>query len=289
MLGIVLAGGTGKRLWPVTRVMSKQLLPIFDKPMIFYPISLLMSANLRKIIVVTNPSNLNPFSDLLGNGNQWGIELKILPQLKPIGIPDVYNITSHYLEDNNLLILGDNIFFGSKIGLRIHQNSQMNGCHFYGYRVSDPSNYGSFSLNEDGSIKDIEEKSLTNLKAYAIPGLYHFDRTVSDKVSKLTYSQRGELEIVDLIKMYLSESSASYTILDRRTSWLDTGTFEDLNAASDFVRTIEERQGLLIGSPEEVAFRKKWINESQLKKIVISYEGSRYGSILQKILEEKNE
>ena len=286
MYGLILAGGYGTRLRPMTTVTSKQLLPIYDKPMIYYPLSLMMAAGVREFSIITVPDQANSFKNLLGDGSQWGIELNFISQEKANGIPEVFTLAEQKIVNKpSLLMLGDNIFYGSRIGYKISENLNPKGAHIYGYLVNDVSKFGSLKTDGD-KILSLEEKPKEIHKGLAIPGIYHFDSQVCDFVKEIKPSSRGELEIVDLLNIYLHQNSLSHSIIDRGTAWLDTGTVEDMFAAAELVRVIQSRQGMLVGSPEEVAFRNMWISEKQLSELANSYVGSPYSRALLDLIED---
>jgi glucose-1-phosphate thymidylyltransferase len=281
MIGIILAGGTGSRLWPLTKVISKQLLPVHDKPMIYYPLTTLMLSGINEILVITNPAYLNNYTDLLGNGSQWGLKISIIPQEFPKGIADVFNLVpTSYQDKNCALILGDNLLYGVGLGTSLMDVHKGNGALAFAYYVANPSSFGVVELSDIGLPLAITEKPSKPKSNYAIPGLYFFDSSVYKKVKNLTPSPRGELEVTDLLSMYLQEKTLEIKILERGTAWLDTGTPEDLISASEFVRVIEERQGLKIGSPEEVALRQQFINENDFNKIINQIPPGKYKEYL---------
>jgi len=276
MIGILLAGGHGTRLRPITNSISKQLLPIYDKPMIYYPLSLLMAAKVRDFQIITTPQQENLFRDLLRDGSQWGISIQFVTQAEPTGIPEAFLLTrKKILGKKTIMSLGDNLFYGSQMGRRLSDNSGSEGAHIYGYQVNNISSFGSLTLI-DNKIAALEEKPKRAGSGFAIPGLYHFDDNVVDFCEQLQPSDRGELEIVDLLQKYLEIGKLNYSILDRGTAWLDTGTHEDMFAASELVRVIQTRQGMLVGSPEEVAFRNGWITSTELEKLAVGMTASPY-------------
>ena len=276
MIGILLAGGHGTRLRPITNSISKQLLPIYDKPMIYYPLSLLMAAKVRDFQIITTPPQEALFKDLLKDGSQWGISIHFVTQAEPTGIPDAFLLARKNISGKKTVMsLGDNLFYGSQMGKRINDNSGAAGAHIYGYQVNNVSNFGALTL-ADNKIVKIEEKPKNSGPGFAIPGLYHFDENVIDFCEQLKPSARGELEIIDLLTKYFETGKLKYTILDRGTAWLDTGTHEDMFAASELVRVIQTRQGMLVGSPEEVAFRNGWISSTELVKLTEGMTSSPY-------------
>ena len=260
--GIILAGGTGSRLYPVTLVVSKQLLPIYDKPMIYYPLSVLMLAGIREILIITTPKDCTLFEQLLGDGSQWGINLKYETQESPDGLAQAYIIAEEFLSgDPSALILGDNIFFGHGLPNLLQRISrEHSGATILGYHVSNPSQYGVIEFTSDGSIRSIIEKPSSPPSNYAITGLYFLDSSAPERAKKVTRSARGELEITSLLDMYLQDELLHVEKMGRGYAWLDTGTFSSMLDASNFVRTLTERQGLKVGLPDEVALHLGWIN-----------------------------
>jgi len=288
MKGIILAGGYGSRLGPITKVFSKQLLPVFDKPMIFYPISLMMAAGVTEIIIITGERDQNLFKNLLNDGSQWGISISYIIQENPNGIPEAFLLSEELIRGHKcMLMLGDNIFYGSQIGKIISNNLDFSGAKIYGYLVNDTSGFGTVNMDNLGNIVNVIEKPLNGGSGLAIPGVYHFDDTVIDKTKTLSKSLRGELEIVDLLQLYLKDRTLEVTVIDRGVAWLDTGTIDDLNMASELVRVVQSRQGMLIGSPEEVAYRKGYINKDSLQSLAQSYGNSKYGLALSQIILEE--
>jgi glucose-1-phosphate thymidylyltransferase len=287
MIGILLAGGFGTRLGPITKVISKQLLPIYDKPMIYYPLSLLMAAEIKEIVVITTPRDRMAYEALLGNGSQWGISIQYVQQNHPNGLPEAFLLCEKIIRGkSSTLMLGDNVIYGSQIGKKLQSNGSKRGASIYGYLVKDVSSFGTIRLNSNLEIAELQEKPTTGGKGLAIPGIYHFDESVIERTESLRKSARGELEIVDLLNTYLDEGSLHYSILDRGTAWLDTGTIEDLSMASELVRVVQSRQGMLVGSPDEVAFRKGLITKVELESLAQNYSGSLYGRALQDIVQE---
>lgn len=284
MLGILLAGGFGTRLGPVTSVTSKQLLPIYDKPMIYYPISLLMASGIDQIIVITSPRDLARYQELLQDGKQWGISIQYVEQRHPNGLPEAFLLCEDRIKDRSVtLMLGDNIIYGSQVGKKLSENRTKDGASIFGYLVKDVSSFGTFEIGLQGQITRLREKPAEGGQGYAIPGIYHFDSSVASRTRSLFMSERGELEIVDLLKSYLADGLLTYSILDRGTAWLDTGTIDDLSMASELVRVVQSRQGMLVGSPDEVAFRKNLISSEELRNLAKSLEGSLYGKALMEI------
>lgn len=285
--GIILAGGTGSRLFPMTKVISKQLLPVYDKPMIFYPLSTLMLAGISEILIITTPNDLNSFKSLLGNGEKIGIRIKYSTQPEPNGIAQAFIIGEEFIANSPVaLILGDNIFYGQGIS-NILKNANKKTCSsIFAYRVVDPKRYGVVEFSKDLKAQGIEEKPENPKSKFAITGIYFYDNTVVEKAKTIKASERGELEITDLNKLYLKENSLNVEVLNRGIAWLDTGTVDSLQEASQFIRTIEHRQGYKIGCPEEIAWRNGWINNYQLENIAKSYLKSGYGDYLLSLMED---
>ena len=284
MHGIILAGGFGTRLWPLTQTISKQLLPVYDKPMIYYPLSLLMAAEIRDFSVIVTPRDYHSFQSLLGDGSQWGVEISVVIQQTPRGLPEAFSLVAEsQLKNGSLLILGDNIFYGSQMAKRVLELAYLPGAAIFGYLVNEVSPFGSFELDSVGQVSKLAEKSRSG-KGFAIPGLYKFDSRVLQFVQNLNPSTRGELEIVDLLNMYLEHQQLNCRILDRGTAWLDTGTVDTLNQASELIRVIQARQGMLIGSPEEVALHKGWVTKSALSNLLSHYGESNYAKSLASLL-----
>lgn len=288
MKGIILAGGTGSRLWPSTLAVSKQLLPVFDKPMIYYPISTLMLAGIREILLVVAPEEDERFRKLLGDGSQFGISLSFAIQSSPKGLAEAFLIGEEFLDCEEVcLILGDNLFYGPGLGARLSNFRNFRGAHIFGYRVSNPSDYGVLEIDDSGKILTIEEKPAKPKTDIAVPGLYFYPNDVIDFAKTLKPSQRGELEITDLNRIYLAENRLTWTLLERSTVWLDTGTHSDLFSASSFVEVIEARQGIKIACLEEIALEKKWVSPEQLAATVEKYGNGSYASYVRKILQER--
>lgn len=268
MKGIVLAGGSGSRLIPITSVFSKQLLPVYDKPMVHYPIGTLMVAGISEILIITTPKDQLLFKELLGDGADFGVKFSFLAQEKPAGIPHAFTLGEDFIgKDKVALILGDNIFFGSGLGRQLSQERNVSGAKIFGYRVSDPERYGVAELNSYGEVVGIVEKPDNAPSNIAVTGLYFYDNSVICRAKELKPSQRGELEITDLNLTYLRDKSLSLEILQRGTAWLDTGTFEALHDASTFIKVIEERQGTKISCLEEIAWRNGWISDQKLLEL----------------------
>ena len=288
MKGIILAGGTGSRLSPCTNVVSKQLLPVFNKPMIYYSLSVLMINKIREILIISTSKDILNFKKLLGNGHKFGVKLNYKIQKKPNGIAEAFKIGRKFIGNSNCtLILGDNIFFGSN--LKIVQNSDINdnGAYIYLYRVANPRDYGIAEISKkDNKIKKIVEKPNNPKSNLAVTGLYVYNNEVIEFVKKLKPSKRGELEITDLNNIYLKKNKLNYKILENGFAWLDTGTHESLYEAASFVQTIEHRKGIQIGCLEEISLKNKWINKSYLKKISQTFPRSNYYNYIRKIINE---
>ena len=281
MKGIVLAGGSGTRLHPITITISKQLMPVYDKPMIYYPISTLISAGINEILIISTPQDRPLFEKLLGNGNQIGCHFEYAEQEHPNGLAQAFLIGEEFIGDDKVaLILGDNIFYGTGLSNLLKENTNPDGGIVYAYHVHDPERYGVVEFDKYQKAISIEEKPVHPKSNYAVPGIYFYDNSVIEKAKKLTPSKRGELEITDINKAYLEEKKLSVSILDRGIVWFDTGTFHSLMQASTFVEVIEERQGLKIGSIEEAAFRAGFIDKNQLIELVKPLLKSGYGKNL---------
>ena len=287
MKGIILAGGTGSRLWPITQVVSKQLLPVHDKPMIYYPLTTLMLAGIREILIITTPRDAPQFRALLGDGNDWGIELHYAVQSSPDGLAQAFLIGRDFIAGGrSALVLGDNIFYGQGFGATLRQAAQSRaGAVVFGYWVRDPSQYGVIDLAPDGSVRAIVEKPMAPPTNYAVTGLYFYDDQVADIAASLKPSARGELEITDLNNEYLRRGRLQIETLGRGFAWLDTGTPESLLQAAEFVATIEVRQGLKIACPEEVAWRQGWIDDPQFEALAAKFKGNSYGRYLAELVQ----
>lgn len=285
MKGIVLAGGSGTRLHPLTIAVSKQLMPIYDKPMIYYPISTLMSAGIREILIISTPQDKPLFQKLLGDGSKVGCTFEYATQEAPNGLAEAFIIGEDFIGDEKVaLILGDNIFYGSGLAKLLQANNNPDGGIIYAYHVHDPERYGVVDFDAEGNALSIEEKPAVPKSNYAVPGIYFYDNSVVEIAKNIQPSHRGELEITDVNKAYLAQGKLTVSILDRGTAWLDTGTFKSLMQASQFVQVIEERQGLKVGSIEEVAYSMGYISKDELSEITKSLMKSGYGINLQEIL-----
>jgi glucose-1-phosphate thymidylyltransferase len=281
MKGIILAGGTGSRLFPLTTVISKQLLPVYDKPMIYYPLASLMAAGLREILVIVTPRDEGSFRALLGNGSQWGMTIDYVVQQKPEGLAQAFILAEKFLAgDKAALILGDNIFHGVGLGTQLKQLTDPDGGVVFAYQVANPSEYGVIEFDESGKVVSIEEKPQNPKSVFAIPGLYFFDEQVVDIAKNVKPSPRGELEITSVMSEYLNRGKLKVEVLPRGTAWLDTGTFNTLHEAGTYVRIIEERQGSRLGCIEELAWRNQWITDQQMLNLGESLRASGYGEYL---------
>ena len=286
MKGIILAGGSGTRLHPLTLAVSKQLMPIYDKPMIYYPLSTLMSSGIREILIISTPHDLPLFRKLLGNGKKLGCRFEYAVQDEPNGLAEAFIIGEKFIGDSKVaLILGDNIFYGTGLDVLLKKNSNPDGGIIYAYHVHDPERYGVAEFDDDGNVISIEEKPENPKSNYAVPGIYFYDNHVVEIAKNMKPSHRGELEITDVNKEYLKQGKLKVSVLDKGTAWLDTGTFNSLMQASQFVQVIEERQGLKIGAIEEVAYKMEYINKEQFKDLIQPLIKSGYGKHLLSILD----
>lgn len=287
--GIILAGGSGTRLYPLTKVVSKQLMPIYDKPMVYYPLATLMQAGINDILVISTPEEINRFEDLLGNGENFGVKISYKIQPSPDGLAQAFIIAEDFLDGSAAaLVLGDNMFYGHDLTKSLQNaNAQSSGGTVFGYHVSNPKSYGVVEFDKSGTAISIEEKPEQPKSNYAVPGLYFFDERVVEFAKNVKPSARGELEITDVIDQYLKANELKVEIMGRGTAWLDTGTHDDLLAAAQFIATIDKRQGLKVNCPEEVAFRNGWITEDKLREIAAPLVKSGYGAYLLKLINEK--
>ena len=280
----MLAGGTGSRLWPITLGTNKHLLPVYDKPMIHYPIATVMAAGIREILIISNPSDLDSYKKLLGDGSEIGVQFYFATQESPRGIADSFIIAQEFIEKSPVcLILGDNIFHGSGLGRQLMENAEIDGAQIFAYGVSNPSDYGVVEFSDEGVPISIEEKPRNPKSNFAIPGLYFFDNSVIEIAKHVKPSLRGELEITDVIRNYMAKSKLHVSILPRGTAWLDTGSIQNLHDASSYIKVIEERQGSKVGCIEEVSWRLGWIEDSNLESIANKYANSPYGNYLRNL------
>lgn len=286
MRGIILAGGSGTRLWPITKGISKQLMPIYDKPMIYYPLSTLMMAGINEILIITTPEYNEQFKALLGDGSELGIRLEYAVQPSPDGLAQAFIIGEEFIGDEDVaLVLGDNIFHGAGLGTALRGHAKAGGAMIFAYHVSNPTSYGVVEFDDDFRAVSIEEKPVKPKSNYAVPGLYFYPNDVVEVSKTITPSERGELEISTVNEVYLDRGNLSVQVLDRGTAWLDTGTIESMMQASEYVKVIEDRQGFKIGCIEEIAWREGWITDEQLRELGLTLKKSGYGSYLLGLLE----
>jgi glucose-1-phosphate thymidylyltransferase len=287
MRGIILAGGTGSRLFPITQAVSKQLMPVYDKPMIYYPLSTLMMAGIREVLIITTPDDKEAFRRLLGDGSRIGMRIEYASQPRPEGLAQAFLIGADFIGDQSVaLVLGDNIFYGAGLGTALSRLPEPDGGHVFAYHVANPRDYGVVEFDRDGRVLSIEEKPAEPKSAYAVPGLYFYDAEVVSIARGITPSPRGELEITSINEHYLQRGRLTVTVLDRGTAWLDTGTFSSLRQATEFVSVVEDRQGLKIGCIEEVAWRNGWLDDDALHAIAEPLAKSGYGDYLLGLLAE---
>jgi glucose-1-phosphate thymidylyltransferase len=283
---IILAGGTGSRLHPITQGISKQLMPVYDKPMIYYPLSTLMLAGIREVLVITTPHEASGFERLLGDGSQFGISLTYAQQPSPDGLAQAFTIGADHIGTSNVgLVLGDNIFYGAGLGSTLRRFNELDGGAVFGYHVADPTAYGVVEFDDTGRVISLEEKPAQPKSNYAVPGLYFYSSDVVDFARDLKPSARGELEITDLNRVYLEQGRLQVELLERGTAWLDTGTVDDLNDAGNFVRSVESRQGLKIGCPEEIGWSLGYLTDDDLRRVAQPLVKSGYGSYLLRLLD----
>ena len=286
MKGIILAGGSGTRLWPITRGISKQLMPIYDKPMIYYPLSTLMMAGIKDVLIITTPEHNAFFKDLLGDGSQLGMTLSYAVQEEPRGLAEAFLIGEEFIGDDSVaLVLGDNIFHGTGLGRALQGNTDLVGGLIFASHVAEPHRYGVVEFDESMTALSIEEKPAKPKSNYAVPGLYFYDNSVVEVAKSISPSARGELEITSINEHYLNQGSLQVQVFDRGIAWLDTGTFESMMQASEYVRVIEERQGLKIGCIEEIAWRSGWITDAHMRELAEPLKKSGYGLYLERLLD----
>jgi len=287
MIGIVLAGGSGSRLYPLTKAISKQLLPVYDKPMIYYPISTLMLAGIRDIVIITTPQDQLHFKNLLGDGKQFGVSFSYVIQAEPRGLAEAFILAKEHIDGRkSALVLGDNIFHGTSLGTQLSKYQDISGAQVFGYHVANPQDYGVITLDLQGHPQSVIEKPLNPKSNLAVPGLYFYDETVLERAKEVKVSERGELEITSINLSYLKEGKLSVELLPRGTAWLDTGTFETLHEASSYVRALELRQGFKIACLEEISFRNNWISTPELAKLITNCPNAMYADYLKKLIRD---
>ena len=287
MRGIILAGGSGTRLWPITKGISKQLMPIYDKPMIYYPLSTLMMAGIREVLIITTPEYNEQFRALLGDGSDLGIRIEYAIQERPEGLAQAFLIGEDFIGGESVaLVLGDNIFHGAGLGASLSVNNTIEGARIFAYQVSNPTSYGVVEFDDAFTALSIEEKPAVPKSSYAVPGLYFYDNRVIEIAKSITPSERGELEISTVNERYLKDGELNVQVLDRGTAWLDTGTIDSMMQASEYVRVIEDRQGFKIGCIEEIAWRAGWIDDAKLLELAATLAKSGYGGYLSSLLEQ---